>query len=99
MSIGLEAVSGLPTAQVCGGGFVVGVLGGAVYYHALWRAVRLITISGAAFAGAVSRLVRLMLIAMMLAMVAHFGGAALLTAMLGILAARFVVLHSCGGQR
>lgn len=99
MTIGLEAVSGLPTARACAGAFAVGVLGGAVYYHTLWRAVRLITVSGAAFAAAALQLARLMLIATMLAMVAHFGGAALLTAMLGILASRFVVLQACGGQR
>jgi F1F0 ATPase subunit 2 len=99
MTIGIEAVSGLPTALTFGGALAVGAVGGAVYYHTLWRTVRLITIGRAAFAAAALQLARLMLITMMLAMVAHFGGAALLAAMLGILASRLVVLHSCGGRR
>lgn len=99
MTIGLKAVSALPIALAFGSAFAVGALGGTIYYHMLWRTVQLIAINRVAFKAAALQRARFMLIAMMLAMVAHFGGAALLAAMLGVLASRFFVLRSCGRQR
>jgi len=99
MTIGVAEVRGLPTALALGSAFAVGALGGAVYYHTLWRTAQLITTSGVVFKAAAVQLARFILIAMMLAMVAHVGAAALLAAMLGIRASRFIVLHSCGVHR
>jgi hypothetical protein len=99
MTMGLGALTGLSTALAVGSTLAIGTFGGAVYYYTLWHTVQLITSSGVTFKAVALQLARFMLIAMMLAMVVHFGWVALLTATLGILASRFIALHSCGVHR
>lgn len=94
----VEPDRGVMIAVRLSGAFAVGALGGAFYYLALWRTVGLIIHGAVAVQAAALQLARFMGIGMVLVAVARGGGVALLMALFGILAARFVAIRRLGAR-